>query len=524
MKLLVSFWTASAILAQQYTISTVAGGGVIPTPAVAANTALPDTSSIAVDSAGNEFAISWNLVYRIDPNGILTLVAGTPREAGLGDGGPATNAQMSTWLEGLAADASGNLYIADTGNSRVRKVSPDGIITTYAGTGTAGVSGDGGPAASARLQGPEGLAVDLSGNLFILDGTRIRKVSASGIITTYAGTGTCGYSGDGGPAIKASDLPECSRRRSAGNLYFSDYTSRVRKISPDGTISTIAGNGSDGYSGDGGPALSATFHDLWGIAVDGAGNIFVADALNTCVRRIGTDGIITTFAAADPASYPLGWPDSIAADANGNVYAAGADVFKITPDGGMTRFAGNGTSGYYGDGGPAADAVIVPFGVAVDTSGNPFIIADQDAYRISQVSPDGTINTVVEDNVPGLYGYSAGIAADSDGNLYLAETVANVVRKITPDGAIATIAGNGTFGHSGDGGPATEAELNYPAAVTVDTSRNLYITDFLNNSVRMVNTDGVISTFAGTGVAGDFRRRGTRYSCHTQQSAGHSRR
>ena len=217
----------------------------------------------------------------------------------------------------MAVDASGNLYIADTGNNRIRKVSATGIITTVAGNGSAGYSGDGGPATSAQLDGPEGVAVDGSGNLYIADtcNNRIRKVSATGIITTVAGNGSAGYSGDGGPATSAQlSLPAGVAVDGSGNLYIADSgNNRIRKVSATGIITTVAGNGSPGYSGDGGPATSAQLNQPAGVAVDASGNLYIADSSNNRIRKVSATGIITTV-------------------------------------------AGNGFDGYSGDGGPATSA------------------------------------------------------------------------------------------------------------------------------------------------------------------------
>ena len=280
--------------------------------------------------------------------GIITTVAGNGSVLASGDGGPAISAGMST--SGVAVDASGNLFIADLYNNRIRKVSAGGIITTVAGNGVTNpqsgmgsFSGDGGPATSAGLNAPRGVAVDTSGNLFIADiyNNRIRKVSASGIITTVAGNGTTGFSGDGGPAISAAlDFPYGIAVDTAGNLFFTDYgNNRVRKVSASGTITTVAGNGTQGFTGDGGPATSAELNYAKGLAVDASGNLFLADFGNSVIRKVSTSGIITTV-------------------------------------------AGDGTWGYSGDGGPAASAELNwPAGLAMDASGDLFIADNSSVIR-----------------------------------------------------------------------------------------------------------------------------------------------
>ena len=268
-------------------------------PARSALLAAPE--SVAVDSAGNVFiADTWNhRIRRVGLDGVITTVAGNGTSGFSGDGGPATSAELFS-PETLAVDGVGNLFIGESGNHRIRKVSLDGIISTVAGNGTSGFSGDGGPASSAQLAFPRGVAVDAAGNLFIGEGesgNRIRKVSSNGIITTVAGNGTSGFSGDGGPATSAQiSNPRSVAVDMAGNLFIADTQNhRIRKVSPDGTISTVAGNGTSGSGGDGGPATSAQLHFPQDVMMDAAGILVIAD-LSDRIRRVGPDGMITTLA------------------------------------------------------------------------------------------------------------------------------------------------------------------------------------------------------------------------------------
>jgi uncharacterized protein (TIGR03437 family) len=303
--------------------------------------------------------------------------------------------------EGIAADGAGNLFIADTGDNRIRKVTPAGTISTVAGNGTSGFGGDGGPATSAELNNPISVAVDVAGNLFIADfeNNRIRKVTPAGTISTVAGNGIQGFGGDGGPATSAElNYPGDVAVDGAGNLFIVDWgNNRIRKVTPAGAISTVAGNGTAGFSGDGGPATSAEMWGPEGVAADGAGNVFFADSGNDRIRR-------------------------------------------VTPAGTISTVAGNGVQGFSGDGGPATSAELWgPYGVAVDSAGN----------------------------------------------LFIADLYNNRVRRVTPASMIGTVAGNGTAGFSGDGAPATSAELNYPIGVAVDGAGNLFIVDS-NQRVRKV--------------------------------------
>ena len=229
----------------------------------------------------------------------ITPVAGTGTPGVGGDGGTATSAPLASPF-GVAVDGGGNLFIADQGFSRIRKVSPAGVITTVAGTGKYGVGGDGGAATSAQLADPMGVAVDGSGNLFIADrnSSRIRKVSASGVITTVAGTGKYGFSGDGGMATSAQLTdPVGVAVEGSGNLFIADGSgSRIRKVSASGVITTVAGTGAPGFSGDGGAATSAQLNSPYGVAVDGGGNLFIADPVGSRIRKVSASGVITTVA------------------------------------------------------------------------------------------------------------------------------------------------------------------------------------------------------------------------------------
>lgn len=335
-------------------ITTIAGGGLRPVssgdggPAIRAGLAY--AMAIAVDKQRNLYVVDGIRVRRINRAGIITTIAGRGTIGGFsGDGGPATSAQLRQPTD-VAVDGRGNIYIADRGNSNVRKVGPDGIITTIAGTGECrpDVSGDGGPATSAPLCLPQAVAVDARGNVYIAEyaasggADRVRKVSVSGIITTVAGTGVPGFSGDGGPATSARlRAPNGLALDAKGNLYIADFANaRVRKVTPGGRITTFAGSGKYGFSGDGGPAKKAgllgrnAFHQ--GLAVDRQGNVYITDGGNYRVRKVTRSGIITTIAGAGLYSGPAGFtgdggpaakarlwgPNGVAVDSQGNVYIA----------------------------------------------------------------------------------------------------------------------------------------------------------------------------------------------------------
>ncbi|MDL1984383.1 MAG: hypothetical protein LWX54_09395 [Deltaproteobacteria bacterium] len=310
---------------------------------------------VVVDAAGSIFiADSGNhRIRKVDASGIITTVAGTGNWGSSGDGGPATDAQLALPY-GVAVDAAGSIFISDLRNNRIRKVDASGIITTVVGTGNWGSGGDGGPATEAQLDWPRGIAVDAVGNIFIADSNnnRIRKVDASGIITTVAGTGTYGSSGDGGPATDAQlYYPYDVAVDAVGSIFIADsHNNRIRKVDVSGIITTVAGTGNWGSSGDGGPAAEAQFKRPYDVAVDAAGSIFIADFCNHRIRKVDASGIITPMAgtgaygssgdggpAAEAQFY---WPTGVAVDAAGNIFIADHGSHHIRKVGTPSVFAG----------------------------------------------------------------------------------------------------------------------------------------------------------------------------------------
>ena len=333
----------------------------------------------------------------------ITTVVGTGVADYGGDSGQGAVAQINNPFF-IALDGSGNLFIADQFNNRIRKLATDGTITTVAGTGTGSYSGDGAAATSAAIHDPCGIVVDSSGNIYFSDtyNAVVRKITTSGTISTYAGTGALGATGDGAAATLASfDHPIGLALSSTGRLYIADTAnSKIRMVASDGTISTVAGTGVVGSVGDGGPAINALLNRPQGIAFDAAGNLYIADTANHLIRKVTTDGTITTV-------------------------------------------AGNGNAGFSGDGGPATQASLwYPKSVLVDAAGN-MLIVDSFNARIRVVAPNGTIATLAGSENIGDQGdggdalkaqlrFPSGVALGSSGKIYIADTQNSRIRLLTP--------------------------------------------------------------------------------------------
>jgi uncharacterized protein (TIGR03437 family) len=564
-------WAASA--AASYTIQTVAGSSEVGDGGAALQAAISDAEGVAIDSAGNIFLADANdhRVRKITPDGMITTVAGDGSPGFRGDGGPASASRLNTPY-GVAVDSAGNLYIADLGNNRVRNVAPDGTISTVpgtdlllaprnvaldsagllyisefnghrvqhvrtdgvleivAGTGVAGFGGDGGPADAAVLSSPAGLAFDAAGNLYIADSGngRIRRV-AGGVMTTVLGPDAAGnsplylptavvvdgtgdlYIADYGndriqfltPFGTQSTLPGAGRDLAldaAGNLYIASGP-RLLQLTPALALQAFAGDGSYPFRGDGGNAVSARLNGPVALALDSAGALYIADRNNLRIRMVSSSGIISTLAgdgSSGAANTQLSFPAGVAVDDTGAVDIADQDNDRIQQmtTGTITTLAGNGTPGFNGDGLPAIATELFSPGALALASDHTLYFVDKGNQRVRKLAANGIISTVMQ-------GAAAGVAVDQSGNIYVADSDRHSILRIDSRGNVTGLAGTGTAGFAGDGGPAASAQLNSPSGLAVDSQGNLYIADTGNSRIRMIGSDGAIRTIAGNGMA-DF--------------------
>ena len=540
-------------------ISTYAGNGQTGfgvSDVAATSTSVESPNSITLDSRGNLFIVdaTRERIRRVSPNGVIsTLVSGVRPES-------------------IAVDTAGNLYFADPGNARIRCIDPAGIITTFAGNGTAGFSGDGGPATSAAISYPTGIAFDPAGNLLICDSgnKRIRRVTPAGIISTVAGNGTdettpgaratataippltkIAVDSGGNIAfafdsfvnsslyrvntfgslellVPAAKLPDIRGLvyDSSGNLLFS-MGDRIHRLTPGGALSIAYG----GTLLDGAPAANTRIipDQVASFAGDAAGNLVVGDRSSRVLRL--ASGNIATYSGDGVSRFPDPTPPadgtaisafvhnrltSLATAPNGEIYFADYNrIFRVTLMGLVTAIAGDGTPNRTGDGGPATLAAIQsPIAMIVDSTNNLYLSTCDGSIR--RISSTGIITNFAGN---GTYGFSgdggpatdasltcvAGLALDSANNLIISDTYSRRIRRITPAGIISTLYGTGALGSAGDGGPATAAQFNVPAGLAFDPSNNLYVADKFNHRIRRITPAGIISTYAGSGnIDGGF--------------------
>ncbi|HSR98240.1 MAG TPA: hypothetical protein VLM79_14375, partial [Kofleriaceae bacterium] len=548
---------------------------------------LGEPDGVAVDGTGNVYVAdaSNRTIRKITPAGAVTTFAGTPGTVGSADG---TGAAASFYIPtGIAVDGAGNVYVTDTGNSNIRKITAEGAVSTLAGTAGLAGSADG-VGSAARFNVPFGITVDGAGNAYVADqgNHTIRKITPAAEVTTLVGTPGSAGSADGTGPAALFNHPTGIAADGAGNLYVGDeFNSTIRKITAAGAVTTLAGTAHRGGSTDG-TGAAARFSFPEGVAVDAAGNVFVADAFDAIIRKVTAAGVVTTLAgtasqaggtdgkgsaarfftpagvvadracnvfvadlgairkitsagvvttlagvagevgSADGKGSAAGFDslNGIAIDGAGNLYVAdefNQTIRKVTPAGKVTTLAG--TAGMQGsaDGIGAAARFNFPSAVAADARGNVYV-TDQGNFTIRKIAPGGAVTTLagavgMQGSVDGTgsaarFHVPTGIAVDAYGNVLVADFGSDSIRKVTPAGVVTTLAGMAFVSGSADGsGP--DARFNRPNGVTVDSAGNLLVADGNNSTIRKVTPAGVVTTVAGTpGVAGILPGTAPRFS------------
>jgi sugar lactone lactonase YvrE len=472
------------------TITTIAGGwngdGGSATEAV-----LNDPRGIDFGSDGSLYIVDHrrHCVRRVDPDGIITTVAGTGGPGFFGDGGPAVEAAL-WWPEDVAVGPDGSFYVADWGNDRVRRVNPHGLITTIAG-------GEG----ADEMASPTGLALSPDGTLVVADRVCVRRLEPDGAVSTVSGA-------------RSLDSPSAVALGRDGELFIAS-SGRIFRLDQEGTITLIAGTGEWATSsGDGGPATESALWEPRDVAIGLDGSLYIADCLDDRVRVVSPDGIISTFAGNGHPGFSFDGelaieaelsPYAVAVGHDGSLYLADGQsrVRRVGSDGAITTVAGTGVSSTGYEGGPATEVALEASDIAVGPDGSIYIAGD---YDLCRVNSEGLISPVPSS---GWIREPLGLAADSDGSLYVADFADHRVRRCNPDGTITTVAGTGECGFSGDGGPATRAELISPTGIAVGLDGSVYIADAANvglesgdidsHRIRRVGPGGTITTVAGAG-------------------------
>lgn len=474
---------------------------------------------IAIDSTGNLFVtdIGNDTIRMITPAGVVSTFAGTANAPGStnGIGGAASISGASA----VAIDSADNLYVFA---GQVRKITPAGIVSTLAGGPFPGSADGTGDAASFRY--PQGIATDSAGNVYVADtdNSAIRKITPEGVVTTFAGAAENTGSADGVGGEASFAFPVGIATDGAGNAYVADTRNNtIRKISPEGLVGTLAG-AAEAFGSTDGVGRTATFGPAIGISPDRTGNLYVTDQFNNTIRRIAPSGMVSTFAGTGPAqgssdgtgsAASFNSPKGITTDTYGNVYVADSGngtIRKISPSGDVTTFAG--TAGQFGtaDGAGSAARFMFVSGIAMDDAGNVFV-ADSNAIR--KITAAGVVSTLagsagaMSGNSDGIgpaasFWLPQGVATDASGNVYVADTGNHTVRKVTPSGRVTTLAGTaGEIGSVDGTGPA--ARFNSPSGIATDPAGNVYVADTGNHTIRKISPEGAVSTLVGVaGVQG----------------------
>ena len=493
------------------------GAGYIDGTGSAARFSYP--YGVAIDTAGNAYVADTrnSTIRKITPTGDVTTLAGLAGNRGSADG--TGGAAGFTWPSGVATDGGGNVYVADAGNNTIRKITSAAMVTTLAGVAGSSGSADG-TGNGARFGSPMGVATDSAGNVYVADTSNntIRKITPAGVVTTLAGQAGSIGSADGTGSAARFNQPGAVATDGAGNVYVADQNNyTIRKITPAGVVTTLAGlAGSNGY-GDG-TGSAARFWFPHGVATDGVGNVYVADTENETIRKITPAGVVTTLAGqpliigsedGTGSAAHFFFPWGVATDTAGNVYVMDAynnTLRKITPGGVVTSVAGLAGNKYgSADGTGSAARFNGPFGVATDNGGNVYV-ADSNNATIRKITPSGAVSTFAgsagqRGSADGTgsgarFWYVYGVATDSGGNVYVGDSSNNTIRKITPGGVVTTLAGLAGSTGSTDG-TGSAALFNYPYGVATDAGSNIYVADTFNHTIRKVTPAGVVTTLAG---------------------------
>jgi hypothetical protein len=473
-----------------------------------------------VDSGGNVYIADYtnHRIRKITPDGVVSTLAGSGT-ATFADGTGAAASFNNP--RGIAVDSVGSVYVGDYSNNRIRKITSAGVVTTLAGSATAGSLDATGT--NAQFRNPWGVALDSAGTVYVADYTnhRIRKVTFDGVVTTLAGNGTAS-SVDGSGTNATFNNPRGIEVDSAGNVYTTEGN-RIRKITRAGVTTTLAGSGTAAFAD--GSGATASFNTPHGITIDSNGTLYVADQTNHRIRKVTSSGVVSTLAGSGTTTFTDGTgtnatfnnPQGVAVDSAGTVYVADASNHRIRKIGTgrvqlplnrgvVTTLAGSGTTGATNGTGTSA-TFNDPRGVAVDLQGNLYI-ADTANNRIRKITPAGVVTTLAGSATAGstdgngtnaTFNGPWGIAVDSAGTVYVADTAGHRIRKITPGGEVSTLAGSGASGSSTDGTGAS-ATFWSPQGIAVDSAGTVYVAE--NGRIRKITPTGVVSTFAGNGISG----------------------
>ena len=495
---------------------------------------------LAVDGAGNVYvADNQNCTIRkITPAGTVSTLAGFPGVGNSIDG--QGNSASFLYPTGMAVDRSGNVYVADGENHTIRKITPSGEVSTFAGMPKVSGSADG-QGSAAKFKNPSGLAVDSAGNIYVAEHGNhiIRKITPLGLVTTLAGLAGVSGSADGEGGIARFYYPHGLAVDGVGNVFVADPgNNTIRKITPLGVVSTFSGLAGSGVGSADGQGNVARYWGPMGVAIDTAGTLFVVDSGNNTLRKITPSGLVSTIAGKPRVSGPdnrmvvgfvdgqgeaarFNGPTGIAMDGMGNLYVADSGnntIRKVTPSGLVSTLAGLGYDFGNADGQGNSAKFFGLFGIAVDSGGNSFV-ADRENNTIRKITPSGLVSTFA--GLAGVWGSADGqgnaarfwapygIAVDGPGNVYVADFANHTVRKITPSGLVSTLAGLVGSPGSNDG-LGSEARFKYPQDLTVDSAGNVYVVDWGNSTIRKISPTGYVSTIAGqVGVNGSADGQGS---------------